>query len=656
MSASSGGAAGAGAGKNRRFTLEQVAELQGHVVINGMVYDITDWVIKSGGDVPCGEALASVMGRDASEALRASSHFHSSEAQALIESMRVGVVASVRDMELESPSPSSVVGLGNDDASAGRLAQSGGGGEIEDAGGRAGVAVTDTTARDPQHAMDESDGDSDEDDAAARARSGGSGAGANGAPPPSAGSGGAEATAMVSSPVGDGESAPGTEASSDVIVVRNPHTRPLHKLSVNLIVTYNHINEVYYAAKKKAKAAAKKSSHDDANFDYIIKPGEVFDNRYEIISRIGRGSFGQVAKGYDRLNKEKVALKIIKNKTAFFQQAKIERQLLQLLNSEDPEDVHCIVRLRDTFVYHSHLVLVFELLSYNLYDLLRHTNFQGVSLNLIRKFGAQILLALHFMSRPHINIIHCDLKPENILLQSPQRSAIKVIDFGSSCRSNEKLYSYIQSRFYRSPEVLLGIPYTAAIDMWSLGCILVEMHTGEPLFAGRTEADQMDKIISVCGMPPVEMLRAGVKVSRHFRLPDQSSDEYVYLRKDKIKPRRLDDIVGVETGGPAGRRKSMPGHSPAHYRVFVDLVRQMLIYDPDTRIKPAAALNHPFIMQREELHPADGSASAGAHPAPPNPDGSAAPPSSDAVAADASAADMTIEDDFDSNMVVEKPS
>lgn len=133
------------------------------------------------------------------------------------------------------------------------------------------------------------------------------------------------------------------------------------------------------------------------------------------------------------------------------------------------------------------MCLVFELLSYNLYDLLRNTNFHGVSLGLTRKFAQQLCCALDFLSRPELQIIHCDLKPENILLVNPKRSTIKLVDFGSSCHMNEKIYQYIQSRYYRSPDVLLGLDYTMSIDMWSLGCILVELHTGEPLFAGQNE-------------------------------------------------------------------------------------------------------------------------------------------------------------------------
>ena len=148
-------------------------------------------------------------------------------------------------------------------------------------------------------------------------------------------------------------------------------------------------------------------------------------------------------------------------------------------------------------MYRNHQCLVFEMLSLNLYELLKNTQFCGVSLNLIRKFAKQVLRSLSFLARQDIDIIHCDLKPENILLRHPKKSGIKVIDFGSSCRSNKRMYSYIQSRFYRSPEVMLGLPYSVSIDTWSLGCILAEMHTGEPLFSGSDQFDQMQKIVKV---------------------------------------------------------------------------------------------------------------------------------------------------------------
>ncbi|XP_062140325.1 serine/threonine-protein kinase minibrain isoform X1 [Drosophila sulfurigaster albostrigata] len=397
---------------------------------------------------------------------------------------------------------------------------------------------------------------------------------------------------------------------------RDPALAPLRKLSVDLIKTYKHINEVYYAKKKrraqqtqgeddssnKKERKLYNDGYDDDNHDYIIKNGEKFLDRYEIDSLIGKGSFGQVVKAYDHEEQCQVAIKIIKNKKPFLNQAQIEVKLLEMMNRADAENKYYIVKLKRHFMWRNHLCLVFELLSYNLYDLLRNTNFRGVSLNLTRKFAQQLCTALLFLSTPELNIIHCDLKPENILLCNPKRSAIKIVDFGSSCQLGQRIYQYIQSRFYRSPEVLLGIQYDLAIDMWSLGCILVEMHTGEPLFSGCNEFDQMNKIVEVLGMPPKYLLDQAHKTRKFF---DKIVTDGSYVLKKtlngrKYKPpgsRKLHDILGVETGGPSGRRLDEPGHSVADYLKFKDLILRMLDFDPKTRVTPYYALQHNFFKR-----------------------------------------------------------
>lgn len=256
-------------------------------------------------------------------------------------------------------------------------------------------------------------------------------------------------------------------------------------------------------------------------------------------------------------------------------------------------------------MWRNYLCLVFELLSYNLYDLLKNTRYHGVSLKLTRKFAQQILAALQYLSRPGLGIIHCDLKPENILLCNPKRSAIKLVDFGSSCQLGHRIYQYIQSRFYRSFEVLLGIPYDIAIDMWSLGCILVELHTGEPLFNGRDELDQVNKIVETLGMPPASLLDKGYKTGKFFvKFPNENGSHYYVARRHKkcrvqyLPPgtRKLYHILGVDSGGPHGRRRGEEGHSTADYLQFLNLVLQMLEYNPARRIKPEQALRHAFFQ------------------------------------------------------------
>lgn len=419
---------------------------------------------------------------------------------------------------------------------------------------------------------------------------------------------------------------------------RDPHEAPLRKLSVDLIKTYRHINEVYYAKKKRrAQQNTTSSSNpvttsasnsvnrvsdnlvdlkkdarrlyndgfDDENYDYIVKSSERFLDRYEIDSLIGKGAFGQVVKAFDLQEQEFVAIKIIKNKRPFLHQAYIEVKLLELMIKYETDFSSYIVKLKCHFMHRNHLCLVFELLSYSLYDLLRNTNFRGVSLNLTRKFGQQLCTALTFLSKPELNIIHCDLKPENILLCNPKRSGIKIIDFGSSCQLGQRLYQYIQSRFYRSPEVLLGLPYDLAIDIWSLGCILVEMHTGEPLFNGYNEFDQMNKIVEVLGMPPDHMLEQGCKSKRYFdRLPDGTWQIKRQKESKKYRTpgsRRLRDILGTEIGGPQSRRLNESGHSVQDYIKFEDMISKMLNFEPKFRITPSDCLLHIFFKRNTEL-------------------------------------------------------
>lgn len=261
------------------------------------------------------------------------------------------------------------------------------------------------------------------------------------------------------------------------------------------------------------------STYDDERGDYKLVLADHIAYRFEILQILGRGSFGQVVRCFDHKKNEFVALKIIRNKKRFHRQASIEVRILQHLRDRDLEDSANLVHFKESLTFRMHLVrftqvIAFELLSYNLYELIKSNDFKGVSLGLIRRFAVQILNALRFLRQQRV--IHCDLKPENILLKQAQKSGLKIVDFGSACFESERVYTYIQSRFYRAPEIMLGLPYSVAIDMWSFGCILAELFLGTPLFSGENEVEQMSLIMEVLGVPPRDLLIKGSRAKAFF--------------------------------------------------------------------------------------------------------------------------------------------
>lgn len=220
----------------------------------------------------------------------------------------------------------------------------------------------------------------------------------------------------------------------------------------------------------------------------------------------------------------------------------------------------------------------------NLYEFIKANAFRGFSLKLIRRFTKQMLSSLNLLKQH--KVIHCDLKPENILLRHPLHSEIKVIDFGSSCFENEKVYTYIQSRFYRSPEVILGMTYGMPIDMWSLGCILAELYTGVPIFPGENEQEQLACIMEVFGPPEKHLIEKSTRKKLFF---------------DSMGKPRL-------TVSSKGRRrrpssKTLQQVLKCDDEAFLDFLARCLRWDPDRRLKPEEAIHHEFISGKKMSAP-----------------------------------------------------
>ncbi|KAK7043784.1 serine/threonine protein kinase, CMGC, dual-specificity [Paramarasmius palmivorus] len=339
---------------------------------------------------------------------------------------------------------------------------------------------------------------------------------------------------------------------------------------------------VYYLGQrgKKNQATLDNSTnnygYDDDRGDYQVVNHDHLAFRYEVIDTLGKGSFGQVLHCRDHCSGESVAIKIIRNKKRFHHQALVEIKILDSLRKWDSDEKHHVIKMTEHFYFRNHLCIAMELLSINLYELIKANGFVGFTTTLIRRFTSQMLLSLSLMR--HHRIVHCDLKPENVLLRHPAKSAIKVIDFGSSCFEHEKIYTYIQSRFYRSPEVILGMNYHMAIDMWSLGCILAELYTGFPIFPGENEQEQLSCIMEVLGVPDKEFVNRSSRKKLFFE-PNGAPRAVINSKGRRRRP-------GTKTLAQVLR---------CNDEDFVDFIAKCLVWDPERRIKPQAALRHPFV-------------------------------------------------------------
>ncbi|XP_048781326.1 homeodomain-interacting protein kinase 2-like isoform X2 [Ostrea edulis] len=359
---------------------------------------------------------------------------------------------------------------------------------------------------------------------------------------------------------------------------------------------------------------SKNTSSSNSEGDYQLVQHEVLysltsHNAYEVLEFLGRGTFGQVVKCWKKGTSEIVAIKILKNHPSYARQGQIEVSILTRLSHENADEFN-FVRAYECFQHKNHTCLVFEMLEQNLYDFLKQNKFQPLPLKYIRPITQQVLTAL--LKLKSLHLIHADLKPENIMLVDPVRMPykVKVIDFGSASHVSKAVCStYLQSRYYRAPEILLGLPFCEAIDMWSLGCVIAELFLGWPLYPGSSEYDQIRYISQTQGLPAEHMLSAATKTTRFF-IRENTDSNYPFWRlktpeehegETKIKSKEarkyifncLDDMAQINV--PTDLDGSELMAEKVDRKEFIDLLKRMLTLDQERRITPGEALNHPFI-------------------------------------------------------------
>ena len=205
----------------------------------------------------------------------------------------------------------------------------------------------------------------------------------------------------------------------------------------------------------------------------------------------------------------------------------------------------------------------------------------------------QVLTAL--LKLKQLGLIHADLKPENIMLVDPVRQPyrVKVIDFGSASHVSKAVCNtYLQSRYYRAPEIILGLPFCEAIDMWSLGCVVAELFLGWPLYPGSSEYDQIRYISQTQGLPAEHMLNNASKTVKFFYRDRDTSYPFWRLKtpeehegETKIKSKEarkyifncLEDMGQVNVPTDLERGELLA--EKVDRREFIDLLKRMLTMD-----------------------------------------------------------------------------
>lgn len=272
--------------------------------------------------------------------------------------------------------------------------------------------------------------------------------------------------------------------------------------------------------------------------NYIVINDDHIDFKYQINGEIGRGAFGKVLQCYNHKNDNKCAIKIIKRIERYHRAADNEIKILKHINSSQGHEN--VVKFYEDFYYRGHKFISFKLYYKNLYQIIKENKYQGFSYDKTLQYSLDIANGLNFIHS--INIVHCDLKPENIVFETKELNKLIIIDFGLSYfedietnylkkhpnyKNNTNFY--VQSRYYRAPDVHLCLSKSFNIDVWSLGCIIYEILFGKPLILAKSKVELMNHYLRALNLPDQDFINK-------FNL------QYKFYNYNKYKNFKLNNI------------------------------------------------------------------------------------------------------------------
>jgi len=332
--------------------------------------------------------------------------------------------------------------------------------------------------------------------------------------------------------------------------------------------------------------------------ELTLIPGSVIAGRFSMVKLVGKGSFSAFYKCTDQgsVNHPLVGVKIVKNDKDCFDTGCAEIRVLSLIRQRNGGEHH-LLRMFGFMYWREHIIIVTELLQESLYKCYRSFGTDDARLRFFSKrtiaaLSYQMLDALAFLH--NFGVAHCDVKAENICLSPTRTCHFTLIDFGSAVLTYDVHNSYVQSRWYRAPEVMLGVPWNTKVDMWSLGCVLPEVLIGQPIFRRESVEGVLATHIAVLGPMPQYMMQHTAELADMFFAdnglpyqidpPGMRKGAYIlqplpnkklpHLLADIMKP----DLFGGEIDG------------------FVDHVCKLLTIDPHHRPTATAASQHPWLV------------------------------------------------------------
>ena len=352
------------------------------------------------------------------------------------------------------------------------------------------------------------------------------------------------------------------------------------------------------AAVQAASAAGKKKDNTEGHLEYEL--GDTLAGEYKILSLLGEGTFGRVRECRDTITEDVCAIKVIRNVAKYRDAAMTEIEVLTHVALGDPEgggeNFNCI-KLRRAFDYEGHICMVFDKFGPSLFDFLRTNRYKPFHPQTVQSFGKQLLIAVEYLHS--IGMIHTDLKPENILLLNksyrdnktyrvPVDHTIRLIDFGSTTWHHRHHSAVVSTRHYRAPEIILGTGWSYPCDMWSVGCILLELLSGEALFRTHDNLEHLAMMQHALETSVPSSVASKVHVSKRIDYFDA---------RDKINwPNEATDAESYSAVGKTGIiRNVIEKHLGGEARkLFLDLITRLLEFDPQRRITSKQARDHPF--------------------------------------------------------------